>query len=175
MQLNTRKVLLNLFSSKTFHFSTDFSSIYMYIKEQYKSHVSNRIRMRLKRLFENVPIFDHEGDFNFSSINSNINKFEIQKSCIYMCFIVQSSVLAVLFVLTIFDDCMGIQVVDISRRHTPVGNYGPALTNFIPHHIHPYGFADVFIGPLAGTTSIGLNTGIFRAHGFIPHRHQYDG
>lgn len=75
----------------------------------------------------------------------------------------------------IFNDCAGIQVVDIAERHTPVGNHGPALVNFLPRYTLPYGYADVFIGPPAGTNSIGLNTGIFRAHGFIPHRHQYDG
>lgn len=83
--------------------------------------------------------------------------------------------LLMVFVLTIFDDCMGIQVVDIAERHTPVGSHGPALMNFLPHYTLPYGYADVFIGPPAGTNSIGLNTGIFRAHGFVPHRHQYDG
>lgn len=70
---------------------------------------------------------------------------------------------------------MGIQVVDIAERHTPVGSYGPALVNFEPSYTLPNGFADIFIGPPAGTTSIRLNQGIFRAHGFVPHRNRYDG
>lgn len=70
---------------------------------------------------------------------------------------------------------MGIQVVDIAEQHTPVGSYGPALVNFEPSYTLPNGFADIFIGPPAGTTSIGLNQGIFRAHGFVPHWNRYDG
>lgn len=70
---------------------------------------------------------------------------------------------------------MGIQVVDIADRHAAVGSHGPALMNFETRYTLPYGFADIFIGPPAGTNSIGLNQGIFRAHGFIPHRNQYDG
>lgn len=80
-----------------------------------------------------------------------------------------------LFLLAVLRSSMGIQVVDIADRHTSVGNHGPALMNFEPRYTLPYGFSDVFIGPPLGTNAIGLNTGIFRAHGFIPHRHQYDG
>lgn len=70
---------------------------------------------------------------------------------------------------------MGIQVVDIADRHAPIGSRGPALVNFEPRYTLPYGYADIFIGPPAGTNSIGLNQGIFQAHGFIPHRNNYDG
>lgn len=79
------------------------------------------------------------------------------------------------FVFTINGNCMAIQVVDIAERHTAAGSHGPALVNFLPRYTLPYGYADVLIGPPAGTNSIGLNTGIFRAHGFLPQRHQYDG
>lgn len=75
----------------------------------------------------------------------------------------------------VFDRSSGIQVVDIAERHSSVGNHGPALMNFQPRYTLPYGYSDVFIGPPLGTNAIGLNTGIFRAHGFVPHRHQYDG
>lgn len=80
-----------------------------------------------------------------------------------------------IFIFILFDDGQAIQVVDIAERHGPVGTHHPALVNFFPRYTLPYGYADVFIGPPAGTSAIGLNTGIFRAHGLIPHRHQYDG
>lgn len=83
--------------------------------------------------------------------------------------------LTVSYVFAILGLSVGIQVVDIAGRHSPVGNHGPALMNFEPRYTLPYGFSDVFIGPPLGTNAIGLNTGIFRAHGFVPHRHQYDG
>lgn len=110
----------------------------------------------------------HEGIFfriieNNSRISYNFSSF-------------QSLVLGLLvFAFMKFENGHAIQVVDIAGRHASVGAHGPALVNFLPRYTLPYGYADVFIGPPAGTSSIGLNTGIFRAHGFIPQRHQYDG
>lgn len=80
-----------------------------------------------------------------------------------------------LFTVVGLQRAFGIQVVDIASRHTPVGSHGPALVNFATRYTLPHGYADIFIGPPAGTNSIGLNQGIFQAHGFIPHRNQYDG
>lgn len=82
---------------------------------------------------------------------------------------------ALVFIVTLLGASIGIQVVDIAERHASVGNHGPALVNFSPRFTLPFGYADVFIGPPAGTNSIALNQGIFRAHGFIPHRPNYDG
>lgn len=70
---------------------------------------------------------------------------------------------------------IGLQVVDIVGRHTPVGSQGPALVNFQRRYTLPFGYSDVFIGPPAGTNSIGINQGILRAHFFISHRNIYDG
>ncbi|XP_031632396.1 uncharacterized protein LOC116346465 [Contarinia nasturtii] len=80
------------------------------------------------------------------------------------------------FGLVLFEKSFGIQVIDIASRYTD-GPQGPALMNFEPRYSLPYGYADVFIGPPAGTNSIALNQGIFRAHGFIPRRNNnnYDG
>ncbi|XP_055305752.1 uncharacterized protein LOC129570236 [Sitodiplosis mosellana] len=81
----------------------------------------------------------------------------------------------ILLCLCTFKNAMGIQVVDIAGRYAAIGSRGPALVNFEPHYTLPYGYADIFIGPPAGTNSIGLKQGIFRANGFIPHRNNYDG
>lgn len=76
--------------------------------------------------------------------------------------------------LALFKTSFGIQVIDIAGRYE--GPHGHALINFEPRYSLSNGYDDVFIGPPAGTNSIGLNRGIFHAHGFIPRRNNnYDG